>query len=298
LYAIIGVQKCLSMSSSRAGLKELVYGRGARFLIRLFAASLVVAAFFVATQDLQIFPGIVSGAFRSAPLAPKWVREEMVQTADGETLPVWRVQGKAPQRKQVALILHGNADSLSTITPVQRWLASSGFTSYAIEYRGYAGSTGFPSENGIYLDGEAGIELLFRNEKLTAADVIVFGQSIGTGPAAYLAQKYSVGTLVLVAPYTSLTNVVRELPVFGYLYPFLRYNFPTQEFVGRLKDTCVVAAHGRLDSTIAYYHSEELKRAYRGNKTYILISAASAGHNDILGAVIEEISEALVGCVE
>ena len=271
--------------------------RSLNFFKRIVISTVLVSTFFVLTQDFQIFPGALAAFFSSSPLVPDDVQETKVTTRDGETVSVWRVQAKGTPRRQVILLFHGNAESLSSIVSIQRWFASLGFTSYAVEYRGYAGNTGFPSEQGIYLDSEAAMDLLVKNENITAQDVVIFGNSIGSGPAAYTAQKYGVGTLVLVAPYTSLTDIVRDLPFFGYLHPFLWYRFPVQEYTAKLTNTCVVAAHGKLDSTIDYHHSEELNRSYRGTRSYTLILSDGAGHNDIFGAVSDDIAKALDACL-
>lgn len=268
------------------------------FFYRAAIATIVVSAVFILTQDIQVFPGTIGSLLGNPPIAPKDVEEILLPTHDGERIVVWRVEATTPKRKQVVFILHGNAETVANALYVQRWLQSLGFTSYALDYRGFGKSSGWPSERGIYIDADATIKLILRREQIIPTNLIVLGNSIGAGPAAYVAAKYKSGTLVLIAPYTSLTNVVSEIPLLGYLSPFLWTSFPTKEFIGKLSDTCVVAAHGRNDSTIPYHHSLELKNSYKGARSYVLLSSDVAGHNDIFASVYENVGKAIDDCLK
>lgn len=263
------------------------------FVGRLLAASVIVGAFFVLTQDFQIFPGMG----RSATTPPEDVTEFSVTTSDGEKITAWRVTAPAPAQPTAALLFHGNAQSLASFLHVQRWFAAHGITNYAVSYRGYGQSSGFPSEEGIYRDGEAVMNLLLSNERLTPQDVVVFGNSIGTGPAAYIAARYNTHSLILIAPYADLPSLVSELPLFGLLSPFLWYRFPVREYVGKLVDTCVIAAHGELDTTIPFHHATTVRDAYVGKSTFRLIAAPGAGHNDILRHTSDAVMRALRTCL-
>lgn len=259
------------------------------FVKRLVISTFAVSLFFVLTQDIQIFPGIIRGFLGSKGEVPAGIEEFSLTTSDQERILVWKKESPFPRRREVFLFFHGNAESLSTSVPLQAFLASHGYSSYVIEYRGYPGTTGYPSEAGIYRDGEASIEFLLIKERVTPGEVVVVGNSIGTGPAAFIAQKFKVKALVLIAPYTSLRALVEQMPVIGYLAPFLKYNFPSDKYVSLLSKTCVVAVHGKRDGTIPYMHSLTLKDAYRGTGSFTLLSSDKAGHNDIFREMKGEI---------
>lgn len=263
-----------------------------------YLRNIVRLPFFVATQDFQVFPGVLASILGRPPAAPKDVEEILLTTKDAQHIVMWRAKVKDSKRNQVALLFHGNAETLENFVQIQRWFRSLGFTSYAVEYRGYGRSSGWPSERGIYLDAQAAIEEVIQREHVSTNDIIVLGNSIGSGPAAFVANEYKVGTLVLIAPYTSLNDVVREMPFFGYLSPFLWTSFPTKRFVQGLSNTCVVAAHGKHDSTIPYHHSLELKNSYQGSRGYALLSSEGAGHNDIFGSEHQEIARAIDNCLK
>lgn len=160
------------------------------------------------------------------------------------------------------------------------------------------GDSGWPSERGLYEDARAAFELMLREEGIEAKDAIVFGSSLGTGIASHIAAQYEPGTLVLISPYTSLSEVVALQKLVGYLVPFLWYEFPSAKNIASLRSTCVVLAHGRRDSLIPFQHSERLKEVYSGAGTFTLLESVEAGHNDILGAVQHLIPGSIQRCFE
>ena len=173
-----------------------------RMIIAVFRMVAFIAAIviiIVYTQDYLVFPGLLA----ATPIVPKNVEALTVITKDKEHISVWRVAAKENQRKPVVLLFHGNGQNVETFEGIQKWFSALGFNNYSVEYRGFGASSGFPSEKGIYLDGEASIEFLIEKEHISPHEIIVFGFSIGTGPAAYIASKYKVGTLVLIAPQVS-----------------------------------------------------------------------------------------------
>ncbi|MBN8551027.1 MAG: hypothetical protein J0M12_17070, partial [Deltaproteobacteria bacterium] len=157
--------------------------------------------------------------------------------------------------------------------------------------------SGWPSEEKFQHDAGAAYALLRKEESIDPRKIIVIGSSIGTGIAAYTAHAYQVGVLVLLSPYTSLRNVVAEMPVVGALSPFLRYDFPTQDFLSKINDACLIIAHGRRDSTIPFSHSEKLSSLYSGRGRMLFLPSSEAGHNDLLARVNPELAQAMLRCL-
>lgn len=285
-------------SSQRSSIRQSSLGRRVcNFSRRLVGATLVVSLFFVLTQELQIFPGLLhSLTLQGDALPPEGVDALTAISKDGSPVTVWRMRGVGGT-KRVALIFHGNADRLPSFVRVQQWLAESGITSYSVEYRGYRGlDSGWPSEHGLYEDGAAAFELMRREEGIDSDEAIVLGSSIGTGIASHVAATFHPKALVLLSPYTSLNDLVREMPLFGYLSPFLWYRFPTLDNIRALRQSCVIAAHGHRDTVIPFQHSVRLKGAYQGASTFTLLESADAGHNDILMYTKDQIPTALSEC--
>jgi len=247
----------------------------------------------VLLQDIFIFP--LAGTDRGSP-PPAGIEALSLPSADGSTVWVWRLRAKT-KKPRAALLLHGNGTTVSQAQYLQQWLAGLGISTYSMEYRGYRGfGSGWPSERGLYEDATATFHAMIQDEGISAAESLVIGISIGTGIASHVAAQEHPRALVLISPYTSLTELVRERPLSGYLTPFLWYRFPSRDNIARLKKTCVVAAHGRRDSIISFHHAELLREAYTGAGTFTLLESPNAGHSSILAAVEGQLADAIHRC--
>lgn len=253
-----------------------------RFVKRGAITTLCVALFVVLTQDLQVFSSLIPrlvGSDVGAP--PANVTESFVTTSDNVRIRVWEMSAEGNER-DVVLVLHGSADSLPNMVGLQTLLAQNGMSSFSFDYRGSGGSSGWPSEQGIYRDGEAVMDALLNKKNVDANRVGILGISVGTGPASYLAQRYKAGKLVLVSPYFSIRDLVAEMPLYGLLVPFFKYRFPTAEYVARATETEITIFHGVQDSTIPFAHSERIVKQLPPEIRCKLVRVEQAGHNDML----------------
>lgn len=126
--------------------------------------------------------------------------------SNGETLRIWRV---GPVSEKAMIYFGGNAEDVSQNIP---WFARHfpDQAVYLVNYRGYGGSTGTPTEAGLFQDALSVFDLVQGKH----AVVSVIGRSLGSGVAVYLATARKVKKLVLVTPYDSIENLARKQ------YPF------------------------------------------------------------------------------
>jgi len=118
------------------------------------------------------------------------------------SLKVWVVQRPGPR---ALIYFGGNAEDVALNLPSFR-SAFPEHSLYLVNYRGYGGSSGRPSEQALLADAE-----VVYDRVRTAHPVIdVIGRSLGSGVAVHLASKREVERLALVSPYDSLVNVARE----------------------------------------------------------------------------------------
>jgi len=129
--------------------------------------------------------------------------EHVLTTSDGEKIIAWHVPPR--DGKPVVIFLHGNGDILAWRVPRFRALTADGIGLVAISFRGYAGSSGHPTEAGLIADADAAYA--FAAARYPVARIVVWGFSLGTGPAVALAATHPVGKLILEAPYTSIGDV-------------------------------------------------------------------------------------------
>lgn len=203
----------------------------------------IVAALYFGQRSLMYFPT----SKRTAPADVGLTRanEVILDTSDGEKLIAWYVppQGDQP----TIMFFHGNGDSLAGCAERFREIARAGLGLLALSYRGYAGSSGHPSEDGLHRDALAAYD--FVAARTSPQRIALWGRSLGTGVAVALAAQRPVGRLVLEAPYTSTADVA-ALP-----YPFvpvrllMKDQFHSDEWIKSVKSPLLIV-HGERDQTI------------------------------------------------
>src|SRR5258708_10245868 len=122
-------------------------------------------------QRAMLFP--IPPVGRTAPAAADLpeAEEHVLTTADGENVIVWHVPAK-PGRP-VILFFHGNGDFLAGRVSRFRNLVSDGTGLVALSFRGYAGSTGSPSEDGLLKDAAAAYA--FTAARYDASRIVAWG---------------------------------------------------------------------------------------------------------------------------
>lgn len=226
------------------------------------------------TQDrLVYFPQIGDGVM-ATPAALKLPHENLrITTEDGETLAAWWVPAERP--RGALLLLHGNAGSIAGRIDYLPPFHAMGYSVLLVDYRGYGASTGKPSEEGTYRDARAAWQWLTARG-LKPAEIVVAGESLGGAVAAELAARVQPRALILVAAFTSATDLGSEI------YPWLpvrlisRYRYDTLAYLQRY-DGPVLVAHSRDDEIVPFAHGERLHAAARGEKTLLEMRG---GHNE------------------
>ena len=211
-----------------------------------------LAALFFAQRSF-LFP--IPTAERTSPQAAGFMEaeEHVLATADGEKVIVWHVPAK-PGRP-VILYFHGNGDFLAGFFGRFRDLIADGAGVVALSYRGYAGSTGHPSERGLLLDARAAYA--FATARYSADQIVVWGFSLGTGVAVALAAEQPVRKLILEAPYTSTADVAASMFWFMPVRLVMRDQFRSDERIARVKVPLLIM-HGSNDPAIPIVFGERL----------------------------------------
>jgi fermentation-respiration switch protein FrsA (DUF1100 family) len=228
---------------------------------------------------------------RTAPAAAGFPEAEelVLATADGEKAIAWRVPARAGKR--VILFFHGNGEVLAWRVPRFRELVADGSGLVALSFRGYAGSTGSPSEAGLLADGEAAYQ--FAATHYPAARIVPWGYSLGSGVAVAVAAAHPVGGLILEAPYTSTVDVAAA--AFPYLPVrwLLRDRYHSDRRIGSVRAP-VLVMHGAKDRVISIRFGERLYAL--ANEPKRMERFPDAGHvpNDDIG-ILAAVREFLAG---
>lgn len=161
----------------------------------------------------------------------------------------------------VILFLHGNGDNLDGAESATHALGAAGFGRLLVEYRGYGGNPGKPTEQGLYRDGRAALGWL-RAQGIAPGRVVLIGNSLGSGTATQLATEQDVAGLVLVSGFTSLPAAAS-----GH-YPWLPVSLVMLDRYDNLGKLGAITApvlllHGTADTLIPAAHAQRLAAVAR-----------------------------------
>ena len=227
-----------------------------------------------AKQRSIMFP--IPTTERTAPAAAGFpqAEEHVLTTSDGERVIVWHVPAKPDH--PVVLFFPGNGDFLAGRVSRFKGITADGTSLIALSYRGYAGSTGAPSEQGLLHDAAAAYA--FATERYYPQRLVAWGFSLGTGVAVALASDHRVGKLILEAPYTSTVDVAASLFRFVPIRLLMRDQFRSDECIGRVTVPLLVM-HGTSDPAIPFAFGERLFALAREPKK--LVQFPGGGHENL-----------------
>lgn len=210
--------------------------------------------------------------------------EALLRIAVTDTENISAVYLPNAQATYTLLYSHGNAEDLGSIQPVLERLYGWGFSVFAYDYRGYGTSDGMPSEKNAYQDADAAYGYLTQQLNIPSEQIILYGRSVGGGPATELATQYAVAGVVLESTFTSAFRVVVPFP----LLPFDK--FPNLKKLPQVRCP-VLVMHGQADAIIPVHHGRRLYAAAPDPKQFLWV--AEAGHNDFTWVAGDQHRQAL-----
>lgn len=171
---------------------------------------------------------------------------------------------------------HGNAGSACDRSFLKTHLEVNNHSLIFVEYAGYSNDNRNPSKDLILNDVENIVSFIEENN---FKNIIVFGESIGSGPAAYQAYISKVNSMILVSPFYDLKSLAQSLyPIFPASI-ILKENYDNKKWLTNYTGDLLIF-HGKKDPTTSYNFSKKLYNQVASlNKEYVLID--KAGHNDI-----------------
>lgn len=231
---------------------------------------LALLALFAFQRWLLYLPKPFAVSPRAAGLAS--ARVLRLRTPDGETLPAWRIP-PAPTRPNI-LYFHGNAARLADKAERFRRLTATGYGLLAVEYRGFAGATGSPSEDGLIVDAETAYAEALALGALPSR-LIVVGELLGSGVAVALAARREVGAVVLDLAFDSVVAVAARQYWMFPVRRLMRDTFRSDLRIGKIAAPLLMI-HGTRDRNVPYASGERLFKLANPPKQFIRVEGA--GH--------------------
>lgn len=251
-----------------------------RRALSVLAAAWATAVLAVwAGQDWLLFAPV--GPPLGNPMAPQVVVEPVQLAVDsGVVLNGWLAkpeQAGEGQRFPLVLYFGGNAEEVSANVS---WAAKlDGWAILAVNYRGYGGNPGKPSEAALLADALATYDWAKRRTDVDSTRIAVVGRSLGSGVAVHVAAHRPVHSAILLTPYDSIAAVARER------FPYLPVDLLLRHRFDSLAKSAQVAAPtliviAELDRVISPARGHFLAGAWQGPHEVVLSPAT--GHADIL----------------
>ena len=223
--------------------------------------TLIVLAVFLSNRI--IFP-IPPASYEDLPNTLK------LKTDKGAEITVMYLE--APESERLLLYSHGNAEDLGTIEERLQEFQAKGISVIAYDYPGYGTSSHKPNEAGVYAAVDAVYRYSTETLNFTPEQIALYGYSLGSGPACWLAEHYPVDRLILEGAYTSTFRVISRIR----LLPFDKF-----DSLSRFEtiDCPILLIHGTKDYIIHFWHAEKNWKSLRGEKQKLWVDGA--GHTNL-----------------
>src|SRR5262245_13717609 len=240
----------------------------------------LAAVMYVAQRGIMYFPENFRTAPADAGLAQ--AEEVVLDTPDGARVIVWHVPPKAD--RPVWLYFHGNGGSLRYRVDRFRELTAQGEGLVALSYRGYAGSTGRPTEAGLIADARAVYD--FAVKQYAADRIVLWGESLGSGVALALAAERPVARIVLEAPFLSAVDIAAGAYPFLPVRLLMKDQFRSDLRVAKVKAP-VLILHGDRDKVVPIASGQMLYKLITSPKRFVRIAGGGHENLGLVGAVAE-----------
>ncbi len=195
--------------------------------------------------------------------------------SDGVRLNAWWIPGPSDE-SPVMLCLHGNGGNLSSRTDKMRLFHDAGAAQLWIDWRGYGESGGTPNEPGLYRDALAAWAWLSAVRGLPPARLVLYGESLGNGPAIELAARVPAAGLIVDSGFTSISDMGKlVLPWFPTRIASIRF-----DNLSRLPRVTIptLVLHSPQDDVIPFEMSRRnFAASGAAKKTFVELKG---GHND------------------
>ncbi len=241
-------------------------------IIAVFVYLGLAAVLYVTQRSLMYFPETVHTTPAQAEFPQ--ASEVPLTTADGVQITAWHVPPSGD--KPVILYFHGNGGALHYRVARFKKLVADGIGLVALEYRGYGGNPGSPTERGLIADAEAAYG--FAAAHYPARQIVVWGESLGSGVAVALAAEKPVGRVILEAPFTSAAAVAAERYWYMPVSLLMKDQFHSDRRIAKVTAP-VLILHGMHDHVVPFAMGERMFEL--ANKPKHIVRFLDGGHEDL-----------------
>jgi hypothetical protein len=181
-----------------------------------------------------------------------------------------------PAIKGVVLYFHGNSDNVIRYEKNAEIFTKKGYEVWIPDYPTYGKTTGELTEENMYLQAKEVYKL--AHSKFSSDSIFVYGKSLGTGVASYIAAKEKCAALILETPFYSIPSL---FSTYAPIYPTSRmshFKFPVGEYLGEVTEPVLIFS-GTSDKVIPYRNAAKLKKVLKKGDEFITLQNGT--HNNV-----------------
>ena len=177
------------------------------------------------------------------------IEKVKIQTSDNIELLGWYHEKNLKDYKTL-VYFHGNAGSLENRIHKLNHFQDMNINFLIVAWRGFNGNKGKPSEKGLYVDGKSTIDWLIK-KGVDEKNLILYGESLGTGVASHLAQNKNYAGVILETPFTSMIDAAKNF------YPYIPVNLLLKDKFENYKkvkniNSPILIMHGEVDQIVPF----------------------------------------------
>lgn len=247
-----------------------------KFIIIAVTIYVVVGIILYFSQTLFLFHGKKLAASYTFNFGEQPFTEINITRADSTNLNVVKFTPTDTPIVGTVLYYHGNMHNINRYATYTKLFTINGYVVYMMDYPGFGKTTGTITEALLKADAQLVYNLVQQD---STKPLIIYGKSMGTGLATYIAAHNSCQQLILETPYYSLPTVYDD---FTFIYPtklMLKFQMNNYEQVPNIKCPITIF-HGTNDRLISIANASRLKPLLKPTDMFVTIP--SAGHNTIV----------------
>ncbi len=193
------------------------------------------------------------------------VNKVKIKTEDNIDLLSWH-HIKSSKNYKTILFLHGNAGSLENRIHKINHFKNMNVNFLIIAWRGFSGNDGQPTEKGLYEDARSAVRWL-KSKGINENNIIIYGESLGTGVAIEIAQNKNFAGIILESPFTSMIDAGKDKYPYLPVKLLLKDKYESDKKIKNINSPILIM-HGKIDNIVPFHMGEKIYEMANEPKFY------------------------------
>ena len=193
------------------------------------------------------------------------IEKVKIKTQDNIELLSW-YHDKNINKYKTILFLHGNAGSLENRIHKINHFKNLDINFLLLAWRGFNGNLGKPTEQGLYEDARSAVRWL-KSKGILEKNIIIYGESLGTGVATEIAQNKNFAGIILESPFTSMIDAGKTKYPYLPVKFLLKDKYESNKKIKNIKSPILIM-HGKVDNIVPFYMGQKMYELANEPKYY------------------------------